>query len=197
MATFQFRVVGNYFGSPLTTPPEFSIGKSVTGPVTVTIDPSVPASAITVDRIMQEIKQMSLNNQINNCSLFTYEPSSEYPDGEKTLRSITVKYTESPYGGGQPATIQLAERLDDPSADLVLQYYLYEFTETGDHDAPLIQYNRAGDRKSFQTPLSQIGEFNYKPDGAYFIVWRMVYIATSATQSARLNARVNKIIQMG
>lgn len=197
MARFQFRVVGNYFGSPITSKPNFGNGYSVTGPVYVDIDPSQAAPSI--QDIMHNVSQQASQGQIPHCNSFMF--STQHPQGAGSnvnLYALTASYSTDPVSRatGGPFVYHLQENLMGASFDLVLQYYLYEVPNPGDPTAPLTQINRAGDRVPFTSPISDIPGFHYDPNGEYFIVWRCLQIATGPSNSNRLNVRMEKVKKM-
>jgi len=192
MAKFQFRVVGNYFGNPLTKKPEFGNGYSVTGPVTVDISGD---NAPSIVDIMTEVHQEAISGNIPNCNNFIF--STQHPMGsigsDVNLYSLTAEYSLDPISR-QPGTFtyHLQENLMGSDFDQVLQYYVYELTDPNDPTAPITQINRAGDRIPFSSPLSDVPGFKYDPNGNYFIVWRLVVIATGPSSSNRINVRLSK-----
>lgn len=195
MANFQFRVVGTYFGSPITEKPNFGAGYSTTGPVSVDIDgPSAPS----VEDVMRRVAFNAATGQIPNCNGFFF--SRHHPHGHGSnlnLYAVACRYTEDPITRQHGSFIYyLAENLTNPQFDNVLQYYIYEVPDPSNPEGPLTQINRAGDRIAFSQPLSDIPGFEYKPNGNYFIVWRMVTIATQAAHSSRLMARMDKEVTL-
>lgn len=193
MAKFQLRVVGSYFGSPITAKPEFGNGYSVTGPIVVDIP---GATAPSISQVMDEVMNLANNNGIPNCSGMLY--NSARPAGEgstENLYSIILGYTLDPVSRQSGDFIYyLQEDLTGTNYDQVLQYYLYDVPNPGDATASISQVNRAGDRVPFSQPISNIPGFTYDPNGTYYIVWRLVTIATGPTRSNKLKVRLEKAI---
>ncbi|MBT3547232.1 MAG: hypothetical protein HN487_06040 [Flavobacterium sp.] len=194
MATFQFRVVGTYFGSPNTQHVPFAAGTSVTGPVSVEYDEDTPPS---IQTIMDLVCTKAANGEVDNCLGFSY--STLHPCGSKdpNLYEITASYTKNPIGGhqGDLYNFRLQENLSGSSTDLVLQYYLYEVPNPDSPKSPIIQLNRAGDRIGFFESIDNIESVEYDKNKTYLIVWREVVINTSPTISSRVARRTKRSIE--